>query len=78
MNMYCSTSITLYLFRGFAALALLTVALTVHAHPLVFVLLLGTSFMLLRGCPMCWLVGLFEKLRSQASIQAQNKDINHE
>ncbi|AJW28882.1 hypothetical protein Z042_25335 [Chania multitudinisentens RB-25] len=76
--MYCNTSITLHLLRGVAALALLITAFLAHVHALVFILLLGAAFMLLRGCPMCWLASLFERLQSRKSISFENKDISHE
>lgn len=76
--MYCSTSITTHLLRGIAAFVLLIAAFTAHMHPLVFILLLGASFVLLRGCPMCWLASLFETLRARKSTSFETESINHE
>lgn len=59
--MFCSTSVTVHLLRGLGAAALLAAALLLAEAPLLlrFAGALG-AFALMRGCPMCWAVGLFE------------------
>ncbi len=64
--MFCSTSVSIHLLRGLAALTLIIGALHFSSYGtlgLVFALLafIG-AILLLRGCPMCWLVGLIETL----------------
>lgn len=61
--MFCSTSVTQHLLRGICALALLVcAALVFQTHPLWALLPLAGALVLMRGCPMCWLVGLFETI----------------
>lgn len=62
--MYCSSSITVHLLRGAAALALLVFALFFNPYGMALsgVALVG-AVVLLRGCPMCWMMGLFETMR---------------
>jgi hypothetical protein len=63
--MYCSTSITAQLLRGVLALASIVAAiwLTPHFWPAAGLLLL--AIYLMRGCPACWMVGLFEAIRAR-------------
>ena len=59
--MFCSTSITVHLLRGVAAAVLLLAALWGDSVPLAARWAAGAgAVLLLRGCPMCWLMGLFE------------------
>lgn len=64
--MFCSRSIGIHLLRGFCALVLASLALYFsvyqHVYALVAPILLIGAFLLLRGCPMCWLMGLFETI----------------
>jgi hypothetical protein len=59
--MFCSRSISVHLMRGLGAVALLTIAAVFGPERIWLLppLLLG-AFVLLRGCPMCWLIGLIE------------------
>ncbi len=62
--MYCSRSVSLHLLRGAAAMALILVAFFFSNYGMLWSALAGIgAVVLLRGCPMCWLVGLFETLR---------------
>ena len=67
--MFCSTSVGLHLLRGLAALALILGALYFSSYGtlgLIFaVLAFAGAISLLRGCAMCWLVGLFETIRQR-------------
>lgn len=67
--MFCSTSIGVHLLRGLGALALILSALYFNSYSILlsFVAFAG-AILLLRGCPMCWLIGLFETVG-----QTQNK-----
>jgi len=59
--MFCSRSVGIHLLRGAGAAALLLAALSFDGvHPGLRLIAVATAFLLLRGCPMCWLVGLFE------------------
>lgn len=62
--MFCSRSITLHLLRGAAAALLLGLALWPGLLDgwLRACAMIG-AVLLMRGCPMCWLLGLFETLR---------------
>jgi hypothetical protein len=62
--MYCSSSVTVHLLRGLAALVLLVFALFFNPYGMVLsaAALVG-AVVLLRGCPMCWMMGLFETIR---------------
>ena len=53
-----------HLLRGLAAAALVAAALCPPGSPSwTAILLLPAAALLLRGCPMCWLLGLAERLR---------------
>lgn len=65
--MMCSTSISMHLLRGVSALALIIAASFFHSTPLLVLPLLAGAFLLLRGCPMCWLFGLLDKLHRRAT-----------
>jgi hypothetical protein len=61
--MFCSTSVIQHVLRGIGALALhACAALVFQAYPLWALLPLAGALLLMRGCPMCWLVGLFEAI----------------
>lgn len=68
--MYRSTSIRWHLLRGIAALSAIDVALRVGIdHLVVAIFAVLSAIVLLRGCPMCWLLGLFERI-GQSTPQA--------
>lgn len=63
--MYCSRSMTVHLLRGFGAVGL--IALTViygEAHAWLWPPALIGAVLLMRGCPMCWLMGFAEAARA--------------
>ncbi|KRC69218.1 hypothetical protein D3C87_994610 [compost metagenome] len=66
--MFCSRSIGAHLLKGLGALSLIGLALyLISYHPefvLVTPVLVLGAFILFRGCPMCWMVGLFETIRN--------------
>lgn len=59
--MFCSRSMSIHLLRGLGAVLLL-IAAFMFGRERVWLLppLLVGAVILLRGCPACWLVGLFE------------------
>ena len=62
--MYCSTSVSVHLLRGAAALGLIFAAIYLSTYGVVWSALAGLgAIVLLRGCPMCWLMGLFETMQ---------------
>ena len=65
--MFCSTSVSIHLLRGLAALGLIIGAIYSSSYGTIGLALgalaLVGAIVLLRGCPMCWLVGLFETMR---------------
>jgi hypothetical protein len=61
--MYCSRSVSIHLLRGLGAASLLAAAFIVgNAYIWLVPPLLVGAVILLRGCPACWLIGLFETL----------------
>lgn len=59
--MFCSRSVGVHLLRGLLATALLGAALLMDgAHPGLRIGAVAGAALLLRGCPACWLLGLFE------------------
>jgi hypothetical protein len=70
--MFCSASVSIHLLRGLVALGLIIGAIyssSYGAIGLVFaVLAFVGAIVLLRGCPICWLVGLFETLHLKPFI----------
>jgi len=72
--MFCSTSVAAHLLRGAAALALMAAAFFLNDLGLIWsVLAVGGALLLLRGCPMCWLIGLFETMRRDADSGAKGR-----
>lgn len=72
--MFCSSSISVHLLRGLGAAVLLGLAVFLGTDGAVPVLARFTAvplvigaFLLLRGCPMCWLMGLFETIGKRRS-----------
>lgn len=68
--MFCSNSVGRHLGRGAAALVLMAAAFGLHGlvagwtgTVLSLLAVLG-AFVLMRGCPMCWLMGLFQALQA--------------
>ncbi len=67
--MFCSTSVGVHLLRGLGAVFLFGVAWILGAdagNPAALRLIAAPlaigGLVLLRGCPMCWLMGLFETI----------------
>ena len=63
--MFCSTSVSVHLLRGAAAaVGLIFAAIYLSSYGFVWSALAGIgAIVLLRGCPMCWLMGLFETMQ---------------
>ena len=57
--MFCSRSLSIHLLRGLGGAVLIVLALMSGSERvwLLLPLLIG-ALLLLRGCPMCWLMGL--------------------
>lgn len=62
--MFCSRSVASHLLRGAAALAMIAGALFFSEclGAIGSAVALVGAVLLMRGCPMCWLVGLLEAL----------------
>lgn len=72
--MYCNTSIAIHLLRGIGAIVLLVVAFFMAStQPIAIIPALTGAVLLLRGCPLCWVVGLIEKMKSKP-IQTPRED----
>lgn len=62
--MFCSHSVSVHLLRGAAAIGLLFAAYFFSSYGLVWsAMAVIAAAVLLRGCPMCWLMGLLETVR---------------
>lgn len=64
--MFYSSSVSIHLLRGAAALALIAATLFFNSLGLIGsgLALIG-ALVLLRSCPMCWLMGLFETIANR-------------
>ena len=71
--MLCSTSVGIHLLRGAAAFALIFSVLYFSLGWMGSALAIVGAVVLLRGCPMCWLMGLFETMARRR--QAEHRDI---
>jgi hypothetical protein len=70
--MLCSTSVTVHLLRGAAAVGLLFAAFFLSSFGVLWsALAVIGAVVLLRGCPMCWLMGLFETVANARQNQNQ-------
>ena len=59
--MFCSRSISVHLLRGLGAVALVALAIMLgREHFWLMPPLVIGALVLMRGCPMCWLMGLVE------------------
>lgn len=66
--MSCSRSLSVHLLRGAAAVALLVLGFVyTSAMPWLLPISLVGAVVLLRGCPMCWLMGLFDAIAARRS-----------
>ena len=62
-GVFASTSLVAHLLRGiFAALVTVTAVKCQTAAPLASLALGVAALVALRGCPVCWTIGLFETL----------------
>jgi MFS superfamily sulfate permease-like transporter len=61
--MFCSRSISVHLLRGLGA-AILVLLMMVFGRDHIWLIppLAVGALWLMRGCPMCWLMGLFETM----------------
>ena len=62
--MYCSTSITAQLLRGALAAAAIAGAIVWTPQFWPALALIPLDIYLMRGCPMCWLVGLLQAIQN--------------
>jgi hypothetical protein len=70
--MVCSLSVSVHLLRGADAVGLIFAAFFLSNYGLLWSAMAGVgAVVLLRGCPMCWLMGLFETLQQSRSKKAR-------
>ena len=68
---FASSSVTRHLCRGLIGLTALTGSLaTINAHLVIGLALLGIALVALRGCPICWTIGLAETIAMQLHARA--------
>jgi len=61
--MFASKSVVAHVFRGVIAAALIVWALDLQSSEPVFALAAGAAAVVaMRGCPLCWTLGLFETI----------------
>lgn len=65
--MFSNTSITMQLVRGVLALGAIVGAVILSSHLWAVLPLALIAIVLMRGCPMCWLSGLFEAFSKRRS-----------
>jgi hypothetical protein len=75
-GLFATRTITGHLIRGAVAMALLTVAIQQqHTYPIAAVLAGIGALVAMRGCPVCWTIGLIETLRQRLSRPARQPEI---
>ncbi|WP_198247505.1 hypothetical protein [Gilliamella sp. W8126] len=67
--MYCRNSIILHLIRGIVAISLIFAVFLFQLPLLLKLFLVVGAFLLLQGCPACWLLSLINKLQTQKGKQ---------
>jgi hypothetical protein len=68
---FASKSVTEHLLRGVLGIAGMVFAFQLGStKPIVSVVLVLGSLLALRGCPMCWVAGLFGTLQQKSSRQS--------
>ncbi len=68
---FASSSVTEHLLRGALGLAGIFFAIKLGSErPIIAVVLVLGSLVALRGCPMCWVAGLFGTLQQRFSRQS--------
>jgi len=61
---FASRNVATHLLRGLVAAVLIALAVAIHiTHPWLAGIAGLAAVVMLRGCPLCWTVGLFETLR---------------
>ncbi len=74
--MFASKSVAEHVARGLAgAFALCAAVLGASSHPWLALLAVPAALVLLRGCPMCWTLGLIETV--QARLQGRSPLTTH-
>lgn len=64
MTLFASTSLTVHLLRGVFGSTTLFYALNISSTRPVLAVFLGVATLIaLRGCPVCWIVGLIETIK---------------
>ena len=61
-SVFGSKSLIGHLLRGLTGFAAVYWAFTHQSEPVLSVLAIGAAFVLFRGCPVCWTVGLVETI----------------
>jgi hypothetical protein len=65
-SVFASRSVVAHLLRGGVAAVLLPWAfMNVSSQPVLALVSLAASVVAMRGCPMCWLVGLVETIATR-------------
>lgn len=69
--MYCFAPIALHLLRSIVAIMLLACGFFMASIMPIFIVpaLIG-SMLLLRGCPLCWAIELFKKIKKTSPLKS--------
>jgi hypothetical protein len=59
--MFDNSSLILHFARGIGAIFLIGILFFTTVHPIVGIALLIGAILLLRGCPVCWFIGLTDR-----------------
>jgi hypothetical protein len=71
--MFASNTLVEHLLRGVVGIGAFALAATLaSSHPLLALTLLPVALVALRGCPMCWTMGLIETIA--AKVRGTNAD----
>jgi hypothetical protein len=69
-RLFGSRSVTAHVLRGVIAAALVTWAVLNHpTHPALALVTGVAAVIAMRGCPMCWTVGLFETIAERLRVR---------
>ena len=72
--MFASNTLTEHILRGAAGIGALWFAVAIAAtHPWSSLAPGGLALLAFRGCPICWMVGLFETARLRCRRQALSR-----
>jgi hypothetical protein len=82
-GLFATQTLTGHVIRGAAAFALLYLAIAQqHSHPVASLMAGVLALVAMRGCPVCWAIGLAETIRLRhgaplANVSPDKDDLRH-